>query len=165
MVGFGWEAVGMCSPRRPFPWISAIWRGEESGAGVVGLRGPSTDACSHRWCHYVFPQGGTSGRGMKGQKARSGGSIRIGFEGGQTPFYRRFPKLRGSGRGVGTGMAWCVLMLGAGQKKGWCCVHVAGTAGRGLPGARIGVVAAWARSTSMHSPPPRWQVCSRCRST
>lgn len=36
--------------------------------------------------------GKTSGKGHKGQKARSGGSIRRGFEGGQTPLYRRIPK-------------------------------------------------------------------------
>jgi large subunit ribosomal protein L15 len=36
--------------------------------------------------------GKTSGRGQKGQKSRSGGSIRRGFEGGQTPLYRRIPK-------------------------------------------------------------------------
>ena len=36
--------------------------------------------------------GKTSGRGMKGQKARSGASIRTGFEGGQMPLYRRLPK-------------------------------------------------------------------------
>ena len=36
--------------------------------------------------------GKTSGRGHKGQKARSGGGVRRGFEGGQTPLYRRFPK-------------------------------------------------------------------------
>ena len=33
--------------------------------------------------------GKTSGRGHKGQKARSGGGVRRGFEGGQTPLYRR----------------------------------------------------------------------------
>jgi large subunit ribosomal protein L15 len=38
-------------------------------------------------------KGQTSGYGHKGQKARSGGSIRRGFEGGQTPLYRRMPKL------------------------------------------------------------------------
>ena len=37
-------------------------------------------------------QGGTSGRGHKGQKARSGGGTRPGFEGGQMPLYRRMPK-------------------------------------------------------------------------
>lgn len=36
--------------------------------------------------------GKTSGRGGKGQTARSGGSIRIGFEGGQMPLIRRLPK-------------------------------------------------------------------------
>ena len=36
--------------------------------------------------------GKTAGSGHKGQKARSGGSIRRGFEGGQTPLYRRIPK-------------------------------------------------------------------------
>lgn len=36
--------------------------------------------------------GKTSGKGAKGQKARSGGKIRRGFEGGQTPLYRRIPK-------------------------------------------------------------------------
>ena len=36
--------------------------------------------------------GGTSGKGHKGQKARSGGYVRIGFEGGQMPLYRRLPK-------------------------------------------------------------------------
>ena len=36
--------------------------------------------------------GKTSGRGHKGQKARSGGGVRRGFEGGQTPLYRILPK-------------------------------------------------------------------------
>ena len=36
--------------------------------------------------------GKTSGRGQKGQKARTGGGVRPGFEGGQTPLYRRLPK-------------------------------------------------------------------------
>lgn len=36
--------------------------------------------------------GKTSTRGHKGQKARKGGTIRLGFEGGQTPLYRRLPK-------------------------------------------------------------------------
>lgn len=36
--------------------------------------------------------GKTGGRGHKGQKARSGGGVRPGFEGGQTPLYRRIPK-------------------------------------------------------------------------
>ena len=36
--------------------------------------------------------GKTGGRGVKGQKSRSGSSIRAGFEGGQMPLYRRLPK-------------------------------------------------------------------------
>jgi large subunit ribosomal protein L15 len=36
--------------------------------------------------------GKTAGRGQKGQKSRSGGKIRVGFEGGQMPLYRRLPK-------------------------------------------------------------------------
>ena len=36
--------------------------------------------------------GKTAGRGQKGQKARSGGGVRVGFEGGQMPLTRRIPK-------------------------------------------------------------------------
>jgi large subunit ribosomal protein L15 len=36
--------------------------------------------------------GKTSGRGHKGQNARSGGGVALGFEGGQTPLYKRIPK-------------------------------------------------------------------------
>ena len=41
-------------------------------------------------------QGASCGRGMRGQKSRSGGGVRPGFEGGQTPLYRRLPKFQGS---------------------------------------------------------------------
>ena len=37
-------------------------------------------------------QGKTAGKGHKGQNARSGGGVAIGFEGGQTPLWRRIPK-------------------------------------------------------------------------
>ena len=37
-------------------------------------------------------QGTTAGRGMNGQNSRSGGGVRLGFEGGQMPLYRRLPK-------------------------------------------------------------------------
>jgi large subunit ribosomal protein L15 len=43
-------------------------------------------------CGESSGHGKTSGRGHKGQKARSGGSIRPGFEGGQMPLFRRLPK-------------------------------------------------------------------------
>ena len=36
--------------------------------------------------------GTTAGRGMNGQNSRSGGGVRLGFEGGQMPLYRRTPK-------------------------------------------------------------------------
>ncbi|MBO5001050.1 MAG: 50S ribosomal protein L15 [Bacteroidaceae bacterium] len=36
--------------------------------------------------------GKTSGKGHKGQNARSGGGVRLGFEGGQNPLFRRLPK-------------------------------------------------------------------------
>ncbi|MEA4846214.1 MAG: 50S ribosomal protein L15 [Clostridiaceae bacterium] len=38
-------------------------------------------------------QGKTAGKGQKGQKSRSGGGVRVGFEGGQMPLYRRLPKV------------------------------------------------------------------------
>ena len=40
-------------------------------------------------------RGSYSGRGMKGQKSRSGGGVRPNFEGGQTPMTKRLPMLRG----------------------------------------------------------------------
>lgn len=40
-------------------------------------------------------QGTYSGKGMKGQKARSGGGVRPGFEGGQNPMIKGLPRLRG----------------------------------------------------------------------
>ena len=39
--------------------------------------------------------GSYSGKGMKGQKSRSGGGVRLGFEGGQLPLIKRLPSLRG----------------------------------------------------------------------
>jgi large subunit ribosomal protein L15 len=43
-------------------------------------------------CGESSGHGKTSGKGTKGQKSRSGGSIRLGFEGGQMPLIRRLPK-------------------------------------------------------------------------
>ena len=37
--------------------------------------------------------GKTAGRGANGQNSRSGGGVRVGFEGGQMPLYRRMPKV------------------------------------------------------------------------
>ncbi len=41
---------------------------------------------------HATGQGKTAGKGHKGQNARSGGGVPIGFEGGQTPLFRRIPK-------------------------------------------------------------------------
>ena len=41
---------------------------------------------------HATGNGKTAGRGHKGQKARSGGGVRVGFEGGQMPLSRRVPK-------------------------------------------------------------------------
>lgn len=38
-------------------------------------------------------QGKSAGKGQKGQNSRSGGGVRLGFEGGQMPLYRRIPKI------------------------------------------------------------------------
>lgn len=53
---------------------------------------------------YGAGQGGTAGYGMRGQKSRSGSGIRPGFEGGQTPLYRKLPKLKGIAGGMGAGL-------------------------------------------------------------
>ena len=39
--------------------------------------------------------GTTAGRGMNGQKSRSNVGLKVGFEGGQTPLYRKFPQKKG----------------------------------------------------------------------
>eukprot|EP00878_Enallax_costatus_P000806 GHUV01000930.1.p1 GENE.GHUV01000930.1~~GHUV01000930.1.p1 ORF type:complete len:247 (+),score=95.48 GHUV01000930.1:103-843(+) len=59
---------------------------------------------------YGGHQGGTCGFGNRGQKARSGPSVRPGFEGGQTPLYRRLPKLRGIAGGMSAGLAKYVVV-------------------------------------------------------
>lgn len=51
---------------------------------------------------YGAGQGGTCGFGMRGQNSRAGPGVRPGFEGGQTPMYRRFPKLKGIAGGACT---------------------------------------------------------------
>lgn len=47
--------------------------------------------------------GKTSGRGGKGQTARTGGGVRAGFEGGQMPLYRRVPKVGFTSRKAASG--------------------------------------------------------------
>ena len=55
--------------------------------------------------------GKTSGRGHKGQKARSGGGVRRGFEGGQTPLYRRLPKRGFNNKRFGTNYTEVTLKM------------------------------------------------------
>jgi large subunit ribosomal protein L15 len=52
----------------------------------------ATEKKKRRGRGYGSGLGKTAGRGHKGQKARTGGTVRIGFEGGQTPLFRRLPK-------------------------------------------------------------------------
>jgi large subunit ribosomal protein L15 len=52
----------------------------------------STSVSKRRGRGLGTGNGKTGGRGHKGQKARSGGGVRIGFEGGQMPLTRRLPK-------------------------------------------------------------------------
>ncbi|MDR2898736.1 MAG: 50S ribosomal protein L15 [Clostridiales bacterium] len=55
--------------------------------------------------------GKTAGKGHKGQKARSGGGIRAGFEGGQMPLFRRLPKRGFKNRNSKTIIALNVSLL------------------------------------------------------
>jgi len=52
----------------------------------------STFTSKRKGCGVGSGLGKTSGRGHKGQNSRSGGGVRPGFEGGQTPLYRRLPR-------------------------------------------------------------------------
>ncbi len=59
-------------------------------------------------------KGKTSGRGVKGQKARKSGTVRAGFEGGQNPLYRRLP-MRGFNNANFT-TDYCEVNVGTLQK-------------------------------------------------
>lgn len=52
----------------------------------------STHVAKRKGRGHATGNGKTAGRGNKGQKARSGGGVRVGFEGGQMPLVRRVPK-------------------------------------------------------------------------
>ncbi len=52
----------------------------------------STHVAKRKGRGHTTGNGKTAGRGHKGQKARSGGGVRVGFEGGQMPLARRIPK-------------------------------------------------------------------------
>ena len=59
---------------------------------MIGLHNLPAAGKSRKRIGRGGSRGGTSGRGHKGQKARTSGTVRIGFEGGQMPLYRRIPK-------------------------------------------------------------------------
>ena len=61
-------------------------------ADVKKAAGSSREARKRVGRGYGSGLGRQSGRGNKGQKARSGGGVRPGFEGGQMPLFRRLPK-------------------------------------------------------------------------
>jgi len=62
---------------------------------LLELRGKSRRARKRVGRGNSAGQGTFCGRGVKGQSSRSGGPVRPGFEGGQTPLSRKMPKLRG----------------------------------------------------------------------
>ena len=65
----------------------------------ITKRKNKTDKAKRRGRGYGSGVGGhTSGRGMKGQKSRSGHKSLVFFEGGNTPFFRRMPKYKGFNR-------------------------------------------------------------------
>lgn len=83
---------------------------------------------------------------MRGQKSRSGSGIRPGFEGGQTPLYRRLPKLKGIAGGMGAGLPDYVvvnLSQASAGATGACCLSGGSLHGsRGAVGARGAVLCA-----------------------
>jgi len=52
----------------------------------------STKTAKRKGRGHATGNGKTAGRGRDGQNSRSGGGVRVGFEGGQMPLYRRIPK-------------------------------------------------------------------------
>ena len=58
---------------------------------LTPAKGSTTDS-KRKGRGHGSGNGKTAGRGHNGQNARSGGGVRIGFEGGQMPIYRRLPK-------------------------------------------------------------------------
>ncbi len=75
-------------------------------AGTIGRLKPARGARRPRrrvGRGHASVAGNTAGRGHKGQKARSGGQMRPGFEGGQLPLIKRVPYRRGI-RGAGSNL-------------------------------------------------------------
>src|SRR5690606_35937686 len=91
---------GTCAGRKTWPgcgarrWRSCSRRRIGPMAGLHDLKpSPGSRRRPRRVGRGIGSgHGKTAGRGHKGQKARSGGTVRPGFEGGQTPLQRRLPK-------------------------------------------------------------------------
>ena len=69
-----------------------MWRNFEMRLNTLQPKKGSRFTKSRKGKGHSSGQGKTSGRGHKGQKSRSGGFHKIGFEGGQMPLQRRLPK-------------------------------------------------------------------------
>ncbi|GBG70193.1 hypothetical protein CBR_g6324 [Chara braunii] len=107
------------APAQRLPAISAVVAVETEQAVQVEERyrldnlGPqkgSNHRAKRKGRGIAAGQGASCGFGMRGQKSRSGPGVRPGFEGGQTPLYRRLPKLRGIAGGMGAGLPKYVAM-------------------------------------------------------
>ena len=69
-----------------------MWRNFEMRLNTLQPKKGSRFTKNRKGKGHASGQGKTSGRGHKGQKSRSGGFHKIGFEGGQMPLQRRLPK-------------------------------------------------------------------------
>jgi hypothetical protein len=136
--GYGGHQVGMHAAWQQRAWqacnctVSAIPTAPASGSSTScndiefkpRMQAPTHDVQLHKQLKHMLirlhaaccgVQGGTCGFGNRGQKARSGPSVRPGFEGGQTPLYRRLPKLRG----IAGGEPACRKLLSYRCKEPW----------------------------------------------
>jgi hypothetical protein len=106
-------------------------------------------------------KGGPGGFGMRGQLSRGGRPTRPGFEGGQTPLYRRIPKLRGKLIGPGhTKTVYGLIKVTPGPRS--LCVDVATPALPQSPTARQRRRAVKRASGQVPLPPTAHDHCSRC---
>lgn len=88
--------------KRNDPDYGALPDGEDTPLKLHHLRpAPGSQKRKKRKGRGIAAGGSRCGFGMRGQKSRSGRSVRPGFEGGQTPLYRRIPKYVGRPTGPG----------------------------------------------------------------
>ena len=88
---------------------------------------------------YGSNRGSTAGRGDKGQKSRSGGFHKVGFEGGQMPLQRRLPKrgFRSMNRGRGAEVRLHELTLVADGEVDLAALKAAGVVNRNALRAKV----------------------------